>query len=236
MPKEESFEVRYNRLKTQLQNAILANYPNPERHGCPGDAIVKELAARPVDESFESFEGDPHWQHVTHCSECYREFLVFLDEIRRAQKTRHARISLAAAVVIVLAVGVFFAIHEFRHANRAPKTELAFRHRDVDFQLRAITRSGEGNGQSSPTPLVLDRAPEELSIRLPFPSRSGPYDVRIEDAAHRPLRSASGEASILNGTTTITVMLDLSKLEPGNYSMCIRRVPGDWACSPVGIQ
>src|ERR1035438_10890703 len=72
MPRPESPDAQFDRLKSQLQNSILSDYPNPERKGCPGEAVLKELAARPLD---DSLEGNPHWHHVTHCSECYREFL-----------------------------------------------------------------------------------------------------------------------------------------------------------------
>ena len=69
---EESPHARFDRLKKQLQDSILRDYPNPERQGCPGNAAVRELAHRPLD---YSLEGSPNWQHLTHCSECYREFL-----------------------------------------------------------------------------------------------------------------------------------------------------------------
>jgi len=69
MPPDESPEIRYERLKKQLQDAILRDYPNPERRGCPGDSALKALAGRPLD---DDLEGDHHWHHVTHCSECYK--------------------------------------------------------------------------------------------------------------------------------------------------------------------
>lgn len=42
----DSLEHRYNRLKNAVQQAILQNFPNPERKGCPGDEVVREIAAR----------------------------------------------------------------------------------------------------------------------------------------------------------------------------------------------
>ena len=69
---DESPRKRFERLQKQLQDSILRNFPNPERLGCPGRSSLQELARRPMD---EDIEGDRNWQHVTHCSECYREFL-----------------------------------------------------------------------------------------------------------------------------------------------------------------
>lgn len=74
MPSEESPEAKFDRLKKHLQNSILRDYPNPERKGCPGGAVVREMAELPLT---EGVEDDPHWHHVTHCAECYREFLAF---------------------------------------------------------------------------------------------------------------------------------------------------------------
>ena len=36
MPSEESPEARFDRLKRQLQDSILRDYPNPQRTGCSG--------------------------------------------------------------------------------------------------------------------------------------------------------------------------------------------------------
>lgn len=231
MPRDESFDARFNRLKRELQDTILNNYPNPERKGCPGDEVLKNLAARPLD---ESMEGNPHWEHVTHCSECYGEFLGLRSEIRRKAKARLAKIGVASGVAAVLiAAGVLFAIRESTRPKLPQDAKLVFRHRDVDFEVRATTRSEEGKGETKP--LVLEREPEELAIRLPFGSRAGPYEVQIVTSAGHPLLSAAGEAIIENGTTAVSVKLDLAKLEPGNYFMCIRRVPGDRTCSLVVV-
>src|ERR1035438_9679011 len=89
MPRPESPKAQFDRLKSQLQDSILSDYPNPEPKGCPGEAVLKELAARPLD---DSLEGDPHWHHVTHCSECYHEFLGFRAELQRKAKARLAKI------------------------------------------------------------------------------------------------------------------------------------------------
>jgi hypothetical protein len=232
MPSLEQPDAQFDRLKRKLQDSILTDYPNPERKGCVGDAVLKELAARPFD---SSMERDPHWQHVTHCSECYRDFLRFRAEVRRSSKARLTKIGLASSFAAVLiAAGALLAIRESTRPKRPQIAELVFRHRDVDFEVRATTRSEEGKGETKP--LVLEREPEELAIRLPFGSRAGSYEVQIVTSAGHPLLSAAGEAKIENGTTAVTVKLDLAKLESGNYFICIRRVPGDWTCSPVVIR
>jgi hypothetical protein len=154
-------------------------------------------------------------------------------ELRRKAKARLAKIALAsAAVAVLIAVGVFLAIRESTGPKRPQSTELAFRQRIVDLEGRAVTRS-EGKGGTKP--LVLAREPEELTIRLPFGSMDGAYEVQIVRSAGKPLLSAGGIAKVENGTTALTAKMDLSKLEPGKYFLCVRRVPWDWTCYPVVI-
>src|ERR1700733_11262271 len=99
MARHESPASALDRLKRQLQDTILRDYPNPERKGCPGDPVLRELAARPLEDSLEE---NPHWQHITHCSECYREFLGFRAQLKQRAKNRGAKIGVAAAVAAVL--------------------------------------------------------------------------------------------------------------------------------------
>ena len=72
----ESSEEKYRRLQSEIQRAILRNYPNPDRQGCPGDATVRNLAANPDSIKAED-EADEQgvWYHITHCSPCYASFL-----------------------------------------------------------------------------------------------------------------------------------------------------------------
>jgi hypothetical protein len=76
----ESTEEKYRRLQREIQGAILRNYPNPKRQGCPGDATVRKLAANPDSIKAED-DGDEQgaWHHITHCSPCYASFLGLRD-------------------------------------------------------------------------------------------------------------------------------------------------------------
>ncbi|HEY7391843.1 MAG TPA: hypothetical protein VH640_25225, partial [Bryobacteraceae bacterium] len=162
MPRDESFDAQFERVKRQLQDAILTDYPNPERRGCPGDAALKELATGPFD---ESLENNPNWQHVTHCSECYREFLSLRAEIRREARVRRMRkrVTLAALLVIVFA-GVFFGVRELQQSTHPQTAQLTYRPRVV--YLEGVTRSAEPKGEAQT--LLFEREPEELTIRLPL--------------------------------------------------------------------
>jgi hypothetical protein len=77
-------EQKWNRVQKKLQQAILTSYPNPNREGCPGEEVLEDLARRAAEQG--TLEGDEHWEHVTHCSPCYREFLDAREQLREGPK------------------------------------------------------------------------------------------------------------------------------------------------------
>ncbi len=76
-------EQKWNRVQNKIQQTILTSYPNPNREGCPGPAGLLDLAARAAE--LGTLEGDAVWEHVTHCSPCYKEYLEARDQLRRSQ-------------------------------------------------------------------------------------------------------------------------------------------------------
>jgi hypothetical protein len=234
MAPEPSPAEQFDRIKKQLQDSILKDYPNPDRVGCPGVAVLKELAARPLD---DNLEGHAEWHHVTHCSECYREFLGFRAELRRKTKRRQAvvRSALVTTTVVIVAV-VFFSVRQTTshglNGNQIAQT--TFTPRIVDLEGRSIARSEQSTEETKP--LLLERAPLDLTIRLPFGSKAGTYEVRLLRTVDQPLLSVTAQAVIQNGITELRTKVDLSKFAPGSYFIGIRRVPWDWTYYQVMIQ
>jgi hypothetical protein len=234
MPGEESSDSQYERLKRQLQQTILTEYPNPDRKGCPGEAVLRGLAARYLD---QTVQDDSNWQHVTHCSPCYREFLDIRTEMKRAARAKKVGIGLGliAAAVAGIAAAVYLGEEPAVPREQRPQiAELAYRPRIVDLEGRSITRSDEGKEETKP--IQLGRGPEELTIRLPFGSRPGNYEVQLLKSVDEPLVSTQGEAQVVDGTTSMKVSVDLSKLEPGKYLLGVRRLPADWTYYPAELK
>lgn len=198
MPGDESSDTHYERLKHQLQQTILTEYPNPERKGCPGEVVLRGLAARYLDDGVQE---DPNWHHVTHCSPCYREFLDIRAETKRAGKAKKFGVAaglVAAATALIVAALYFTRQPAVPRQERPQIAELVYRPRVVDLEGRSITRSDEGQAETKP--ILLGRGPEELTIRLPFGSRPGKYEVQVLKAVDEPLVSTGGEALIVEGT------------------------------------
>lgn len=230
MPPEESPAAKFDRLKKQLQNSVLRDYPNPERKGCLAGNVLRELSARPLE---EAIEDDPHWPHVTHCSECYRQFLAFNSDFRERASARRImmRWGLVGATAVVMGIGVFFVSRQNAvDPPRPQNAELAYAKQVVD--VPSMSRSG---ASGAPKPIVLDRKPVELTIQLPVGSKAGAYEFQLRQK-DEPVITTSSEAVIRNGTTGFTVKLDLTRREPGTYSMYVRRLPWDWNYYPVEIR
>jgi hypothetical protein len=221
MSNEESFDSKYDRVKKKLQDSILRDYPNPERKGCPGETVVRGLAERPFD---PSVQNDPNWEHITHCSECYREFLEFNNAFRARARARKVRARRAVAVATILVVVAFVFL------MRPQNAELAYAKVTVD--IPSVTRSGDGQ---APEPIMFQRRKLELTVNLPLASPEGRYELQIKQAEN-VLLSVGSDAKMRSGETSFTTKVDLSKFEPGAYAMEVRRVPFDWRYFPVVIR
>src|SRR5271165_1953423 len=96
---DETPEQKYNRLAAAVQQTILSSFPNADRVGCPGDVWLREVAAR------RTIVEDDDWQHITHCSPCYAEFLGAKEEIRRlGRRERTLRLIGGTSLLVLVAV------------------------------------------------------------------------------------------------------------------------------------
>lgn len=231
MPPDESPKAKYERLQRRFQEEILTKYPNPERKGCPGDAALRRLAARPLT---EPVDADPAWQHVTHCSECYEEFLEFQTAIGLNQRIRRESIRRGiAAAALVLALAVLYFDRRFIFESKRPQNaELAYVPRTIDIE--SMTRSLSGGGEKKPFYLNRDR--EALTIQLPVGSRAGQYEFQLRNGADQAILTKSATAEIDHGVTAFQVNADLTGFQPGQYKMEVRQVPYDWEYYPVVIR
>src|SRR5260370_1026945 len=103
---DESADQIFEELQDIVQQAILREFPNPERKGCAGPKMLRALAERPRP------TRDAAWEHVTHCSPCYREFLDLrgrVKEVRRPRRRRALRLRIAvlATAVVLVAIATY---------------------------------------------------------------------------------------------------------------------------------
>jgi hypothetical protein len=210
----------FERAKEIVQEAILRGFPNPERRGCPGATVLKRLASSGL-----PAENDPDWDHVTHCSPCYAEFLDYRKQVkvaqRRAYRNKLIAAALAAVAVIVL-VWIFL--------RRSPPREISAY---LDLSPVVILRGGE---QPKRPNFSLPIGDLKLSIRLPLASEEGRYQVELlREPGTAPVATGSGQAHLAKGITTLQVNLNTAALQPGRYYFGFRSDNLDWTVVPCDL-
>jgi hypothetical protein len=236
----ESPEQISNEIQDLLQQAVLNDYPNPERKGCVGEQVVREIAARQMPVQ------DAAWEHITHCSPCYREFLGFRAELAdaRTRLVRRNRIVLATALAAAGIAGILIWTRGFHGGQKPPVVVRQIQTPDtnamvakVDLQPFSPARS-EGNAaaQSAQVAATLDRQVVQLELSLPIGSDDGTYEVRIMDGQLHSLMSRSASAALTDHVTTLSVTLDLSTLAPGSYVLGLKGPESGWRTYPIAVR
>lgn len=226
-------EKRFLELGRQ---AFLNEFPNPERKGCPGSQVLKLIAAGKT----KGAEEDRWIDHCASCSPCYRE----LDEFRRrfVRQRQLCLLSAAAIVIVVVFVGTWLAVDhgvkthsggaiaENTGAKGAVQTEV------LDLRGWSAVRSDEAAPNPIGKRLELRRELLALTINLPMGSEPGKYEVEILRSQGKPLLNLEGTARIVDGNTVLSTRVDLSKLQPGQYSLGIRQPPWEWRYYPFTLR
>lgn len=233
MPDDDADEI-FEQLQDIVQQAILREFPNPERKGCPGADILRQLANRPRP------TRDAAWEHVTHCSPCYREFLDLRAEVRQRVELAHRRTirrRVAVGGIAVALTGIAVAAYEIFQPSGPGSSEQLGPYKPALLDLRdASATRGAGHQSRKPKPHILPAKRLDLTILLPIMSEPGPYDIQLLKNADNTLLNASGNASVERGMTILRVKLDLSRQQPGNFFVGLRQPPSDWAFYPVRLQ
>lgn len=212
---DESQQEAFERVQKLLEEAILRDYPNPERIGCPGTDALKRIAFQEVPPT-----SDPAWQHAIRCAPCYTEFIQLrTDHKARRQKARvyrrYALGGLAASVLICL-VWIF----GWTTTSQRSLDE----YRDLS-QVRTL----RGETESSEPRLAFPAADLNLTFKLPIGSREGVYEVFVlPQGGSRAVANATGNAVLADGNAILKLKLNLSNVKPGIYQFDFRRDGWDW--------
>ncbi len=221
----ETPEQKFDQISRAVQESILRNYPNPERRGCPGDEVVRSVAAR------GELNADAAWEHITHCSPCYSEFLAFKDQLRgeRRREVRMRRRTLLG-VAAALVVGVPVVVVS-RRDQTAEDVVIA----EWDLERYAPSRTVDAEPERPPFRAPLKRG--RILARLPRGTDEGSYEIEIRRTEEGgPLRKATGTAHIINGHTELPFELDLSDLPAGCYFAAIGGRGKSWRVQPLLLQ
>jgi hypothetical protein len=181
--------------------------------------------------------GDPAYDHIGKCSPCYQELRAIqqADAARHTAAMRRKRLAYAAAAVLVLATGFWFALRQTGSTGGTVVSTRGVEQRSrLDLRPFAVTRGDERTKE--PSGLVLARARLKTTILLPVGSEPGKYEVQVLDANLKSRASSTGKAAIIDYVTTLETTLDTSALPAGGYQLAIRREGYDWQLFRLQLQ
>jgi hypothetical protein len=204
-----------------LRQGLATEFPNPERIGCPGNALLKGIAQGKVSLT----EAEPWLDHLGSCSPCFQEFKEFRRQ--SAIQRRRVLIWVATAAVVLFAVGGWLWVRA-RHSVESTETAV------LDLRERSVAR-GQNPSDSVQAPLEIPRSTKHLVLDLPIGSKEGPYDVGLLTETGDEILRATGIADLHDHVTGLRVEVDLSSIRPGEYSLGVRPRSLDWSRYPVRV-
>lgn len=224
---EETPKEKYERLQRAIESEILTGYPNPTRKDCPGDAVVKRVAER------KELVTDEPWEHITHCSPCYAEFLGYKEASRKRENSpkRRFRYQIVAAACLIVAAAVIPLIWNQRDHDHVYNAELDLRHQLI---FRGGSDSDTQATQLNP-PLTIRRGHLHLKIDLPETWEPGRYDVAFLDrTGERRVFATRGDAVLQGGSSVLEIDARLD-VKAGDYTISLRREGSGWRGYPVRV-
>ncbi len=215
----ESPEQKFDRISRAVQDSILQNYPNPERLGCPGDEVVRDVAGR------TDLRADELWEHITHCSPCYRVFLASKQESRGNKVIRRrTAIGLLAAAAVTIPIAVI---------TRSRPSKYDVQIGDWNLETSASMR-GPDTGVDTVSQQRASRSRGFIRVHLPLGSEDGEYQMQIRKTEEgTALQATKGMAEIINGHTVVSFQVDFSSLSAGAYIAAIGRGTRRWRVYPL---
>jgi hypothetical protein len=196
--------------------------PNPERIGCLGGDVLRAAArkALPMEDSV--------YDHLTECSECYREFRQIQSQGHSKRSWGYAAGAIAAAVVLVI-VGVF-AFRDSGSGQSGNGTAAIL----LDYRLESAARTESGERQRKMN--TVPRRIVDATILAPTGSEAGTYELRIVDPRGGVAATCAAQGAIENSAMRIRTTFDLRGLKRGDYSLEMRRPGEDWDSHPLMIK
>lgn len=205
-----------------LRQGLATEFPNPERIGCPGSALLKGIAQGKVSLT----EAEPWLDHLGSCSPCFLEF----KEFRRQSVIQRRRVltwAVASAAVLLFAVGGWLWVRA-RHSVEATDTAV------LDLRERSVAR-GQTQAEAGQAPLEIPRSVKYLIIDLPIGSKEGPYDVGLLTETGDLLLHSTGAADLHDHITELRVDVDLSSIRKGTYFLGVRQAGLEWTRYPIRV-
>jgi hypothetical protein len=217
---QEEFNAEEKRILDLLGRGLSRDFPNPQRVGCPGSAVLRGIALHKVPLS----EADRWLDHFSSCSPCFQEFTQFR---KQAVNRRRSQIWLAVAAVFLFAVAGWFWVRTRPQVQTAVIVVL-------DLRGRATVR-GENPPETSQSQLEVPRSAKSLNLELPIGSNEGAYEVALLDPSGTELLRTNATAKLEDHIVVLRADVDLAVISPGSYFLGLRQRGLEWMRFPIRV-
>lgn len=210
----DEFSKDEQRILDVLERGLSREFPNPERIGCPGSAVLRGIASHKL-----RLADVQQWlDHLSTCSPCYQEFT----ELRKQAVIHRRRVQvwLAAAAVVILSVAGWLWVRT-HHAQQPQVTAV------LDLRGLSVAR-GEDTTKTNQPPPELRRTAKHLIVGLPIGSQEGAYDVALLSETGHQILSARGLAKLENHVVNLRADVDVADVRPGLYYFALRQPGLEW--------
>jgi hypothetical protein len=211
-------------LLKAASHALPLDFPNPERFSCPASSTLKAVAERRL----ALPDIDDVVDHIATCSPCFTGYNAYQKSYRSLHNRR--RYAAAAAVLTLVVAAWYFGRavlwppqqpHE-QISEVEPLTEV------LDFHDRSSERSDRVQEPRSAETPHLRRLLLDLQVRLPLGTDDGRYFLEIRNNAGGIAAQADGTVKWDGIAETLSTRIDLRTVEPGRYSLAVRKGASSW--------
>jgi hypothetical protein len=223
-----------------IRQFFLEANPNPERHGCPDEKTLKDIAENRLP------ANHPARLHLASCSPCFAEFRSFKGGFEAVRMSRRKILAWAAiAACLLVAIGLFEAksllkksdANVVANATQKQAGQLAAVDRTID-----LFNHGTVRGAGDPSPLDAASLPSalvHLHLILPRFSDPGSYVVAVaRDRAGTAIVARGNGKTVADGNRLLLdVQMDLRGAQAGSYFLAtVRESDNGTYYYPLNVQ
>ena len=211
-------------LLTVATEALPSDFPNPERLSCPEASTLQAIAGRRISLP----DVDDVVDHIATCSPCFTAYSAY----RRERRSRSYRRRSAAAVIVLTVVisSWYLGRKALSPTQRSPQqiSEVTPLTAVLDFRNSTAKRSDQTPLPSPQEVPHLRRSLLNLQIQLPLGTEDGSYALQFRNNAGGIAAESTGMAKWDGTTETLSARIDLRTVEPGQYTLALRKGAASW--------
>ena len=215
--------VNESALLDAATKAIPAEFPNPERTGCPEASTLEAIAARRL----SVLDIDDLVDHIATCSPCFTAYDVYRKEYC-SRRNRRCCVTGAALVIVLAASYCGFRVLSPTVPPPVPIAKIEPLNVVLDFHDRTAERSSQVHGGAPPDTPHLRRSLINLQIQLPLGEEDGPYSLELRDRSGAVITRTAGIAQWNGAAEALSARIDLRTVDPGPYTLAVRKGASSW--------